>query len=127
MLLGLERLVQAFRIAPALHHAAGELVDDDDLVVADDVVLVALEQRVGAQRLVDVVDQRDVVRRRRGSPSAAGRARAAAPRSCSVPLFGQVDRALLLVELVIALVAGSGISRVDGVVEIASGRRAGRR
>ena len=49
MLLGLERLVQAFRIAPARHHAAGELVDDDDLAVAHDVVLVALEQLVGAQ------------------------------------------------------------------------------
>jgi hypothetical protein len=59
--LGLERLVQAFRIAAARHHAAGELVDDDDLVVLDDVVLVALEQLVGAQRLVDVVDQVDVL------------------------------------------------------------------
>ena len=68
VLLGLERLVQAFRVAPARHHAAGELVDDDDLAVADDVVLVALEQRVGAQRLVDVVDERDVLRRRRGRP-----------------------------------------------------------
>ena len=38
VLLGLERLVQAFRVAPALHHAAGELVDDDHLVVLDDVV-----------------------------------------------------------------------------------------
>ena len=36
--LGLQRLVQAVRVAPALHHAAGELVDDDDLVVLDDVV-----------------------------------------------------------------------------------------
>ncbi len=81
VLLGLERLVQAFRIAPALHHAAGELVDDDHLVVADDVVLVALEQRVGAQRLVDVVDERDVVRRRRDRPPSEGRPRAAAPRS----------------------------------------------
>ena len=49
VLLRLERLMQAFRIAPARHHAAGELVDDDDLAVADDVVLVALEQLVGAQ------------------------------------------------------------------------------
>ena len=57
VLLRLERLVQALRIAAARHHAAGELVDDDDFVVADDVVLVALEQRVGAQRLVDVVHQ----------------------------------------------------------------------
>ena len=61
VLLGLERLVQAFGIAPALHHAAGELVDDDDLVVLDDVVLVLLEQLVRAQRLIDVVDDRDVV------------------------------------------------------------------
>ena len=61
MLLGLERLVQAFRIAPARHHAAGELVDDDDLAVAHDVVLVAREQLVGAQRLIDVVDDGDVL------------------------------------------------------------------
>ena len=60
LFLGLEGLVQAFRIAPSLHHAAGELVDDNDLVVLDDVVGVAREQRVGAQRLIGVVDQRDV-------------------------------------------------------------------
>ena len=48
MLFCLERLVQAFRIAAARHHAAGEFVDDDDLAVANDVVLVALEQLVGA-------------------------------------------------------------------------------
>ena len=42
VLLGFQRLVQAFGIAAALHHAAGELVDDDDFVVADDVVLVAV-------------------------------------------------------------------------------------
>jgi hypothetical protein len=50
--LGLQRLVQAFGEAPARHHAAGELVDDDDLAVADDVVLVALEQLVRLQRLL---------------------------------------------------------------------------
>ena len=61
VLLGFQRLVQAFGIAAALHHAAGELVDDDDFVVADDVVLVAVEQRMRAQRLVDVVDDRDVL------------------------------------------------------------------
>ena len=36
---------------------AGELVDDHDLAVADDVVLVALEQGVGAQGLVHMVDE----------------------------------------------------------------------
>ena len=61
MLLGLQRLVQAFRIAAARHHAAGELVDDDDLVVADDVVLVLLEQPVRLQGIVDVVDDGDVL------------------------------------------------------------------
>ena len=52
VLLGLQRLVQAFRIAAARHHAAGELVDDDDLAVADDVVLVALEQAVRLEALL---------------------------------------------------------------------------
>ena len=61
MFLGFQRLVQAFRIAPARHHAAGELVDDDDLAVANDVVLVAGKQRMRAQRLVDVVNHRDVL------------------------------------------------------------------
>ncbi len=61
VLLGLQRLVQAFRIAAAGHHAAGELVDDDDLVVADDVVLVLREQPVRLQRIVDVVDDGDVL------------------------------------------------------------------
>ncbi len=60
MLLGLERLVQAFRIAASGHHASGEFVDDDDLAVAHDVILVALEQLVRAQRLVDVVDGGDI-------------------------------------------------------------------
>ncbi len=58
--LGFERLVQAFREAAAGHHAAGEFVDDDDFAGFDDVVLVALEQLVGLQRLVDVMDDGDV-------------------------------------------------------------------
>ena len=42
---GFERLVQAIGIAPAVHHAAGELVDDDNLVRLHDVVAVAQEHR----------------------------------------------------------------------------------
>jgi len=49
MLLGFQRLVQAFGIAAALHHAAGEFVDDDDLVVADDVALSRVKQRMCAR------------------------------------------------------------------------------
>ena len=54
-LLGLHRLVQAVRPAATVHHAAGKLVDDDDLVVLDDVVDVLLEHVHGAQGLVEMV------------------------------------------------------------------------
>ena len=45
--LGLDRLVKAVRPAPPVHHPAGELVDDDDLVVLDDIIDVPLEHDVG--------------------------------------------------------------------------------
>jgi hypothetical protein len=61
MLLGFERLMQALRIASARHHAPGELVDDHDLAVANDIVLVAGKQRMRTQRLVDVMDDGDVL------------------------------------------------------------------
>jgi hypothetical protein len=60
--LGLDRLVQAIRPAPARHGAAGELVDDDHLARAHDVFHVAFIDRVGAQRRVQVVHQADVRR-----------------------------------------------------------------
>ena len=43
-----------------MQHAAGELVDDQDLAVADDVVLVAHEELLGLERVVEVADQRRV-------------------------------------------------------------------
>ena len=115
MLLGFQRLVQAFGIAPALHHAAGELVDDDDLVVADDVVLVAREQRVRAQRLVDVVDDRDVLDVvERIALELAGVAQQRLDLLHAG--FGQRHRALLLVDVVVGLVELRQ-EGVDGVVE----------
>ena len=60
-LLRLDRLVQAVRPAPALEDAAGELVDDLHLAVDHRVVGVALEQRLGLQRLDQVVDERAVL------------------------------------------------------------------
>ena len=72
-LLGLDGLVEALAPAPARHLAAGELVDDDDLAVLDDVVAVALVQRVGAQRLLEVPGQSGIgvvhVLDARGTPS----------------------------------------------------------
>jgi hypothetical protein len=58
--LRLDRLVQTIGPATARHGTAGVLVDDDDLVLLDDVVDVALKQGMGAQAGVDVVQQADV-------------------------------------------------------------------
>ena len=55
-LLRLDRLVDALVVATAYEDAAGVLVDDEHLAVHDDVVLVALEQGV---RLDGVVEERD--------------------------------------------------------------------
>ena len=60
-LLGLDRLVQALRPAPALERAAGELVDDLHLVVDDLVVDVALVERLRLEALDQVVDERAVL------------------------------------------------------------------
>ena len=56
-LLRLDRLVQALAPAAALHDAAGVLVDDLDLVVLDHVVDVELVERLGLERLGEVVDE----------------------------------------------------------------------
>ena len=57
LFLGLHRLMQAVLPAAALGGAAGKLVDDHDLAVADDVLPVAAEESAGAERPLDgVVD-----------------------------------------------------------------------
>ena len=60
--LGLQGLVQAVGIAPARHEAAGEFVHDDDLAFLDDVFLIPLEELVGFQGLVQVMQDLDVAR-----------------------------------------------------------------
>ena len=60
LLLGLDGLVQALVVAAADQHAAGEVVDDEHFAVADDVVLVAFEELLGLERVVQVADQRRV-------------------------------------------------------------------
>ena len=102
LLLGLQRLVQAVGIAPALHHAAGELVDDHHLVVAHQVVDVAREQPVRAQRLIGVVDQRDVADVVQLGVLEQARL-AEPPLHLLGARFGQRDRPLLLVLLVVLL------------------------
>ena len=59
-LFGLDRLVQTLVEATAVEHATGELVDDEHLTVADDVVLVAVEEFLDLDRVVQIADQRRV-------------------------------------------------------------------
>ena len=61
--LRLDRLVQALAPAAAFHDAAGELVDDLHLVVLDHVLDVAVVERLGLQRLHEMVDELRVLRR----------------------------------------------------------------
>ncbi len=55
VLFGFERLMEALRIAAALHDAARELVDDLHLAVHDDVVDVAVEEELRLQGLLQMV------------------------------------------------------------------------
>src|SRR5690348_3308210 len=60
--LGFDGLVQTVGPAAAGHLAARELVHDDDFTFLDDVVHVALEERVRAQALIDVMNRLEVLR-----------------------------------------------------------------
>ena len=122
--LGLHRLVQALGPAPALHHAAGELVDDHHLVVLDHVVLVAVVERVRAHPGVEVVHEHDVGR------VVEARPRGEQPRlhhqllGVLVALLGERHAVLLEVHPVVALALlvllldERGDERVDAPVEV---------
>ncbi len=101
MLFGFERLMQAFRIAPARHHAAGEFVDDDDFVVADDIVLVALEEFVRAHRLIDVMDDRHIDRIVERSVFVDQAGSGEQFFYVLIAVFRQIDGALLFIDVVI--------------------------
>ena len=61
--LGLHRLVQTVRPAAAEHEAPGEVVDDDDLAVLDDVVDVPLVDDLGLDRRLHVAGEAVVLGR----------------------------------------------------------------
>src|SRR3546814_10130286 len=54
--LGFHGLMQAIRPAPPVHHATRELVNDDNLVILDDIIRVALEHDICAQGLVHMMN-----------------------------------------------------------------------
>ena len=88
--------MEALAPAAALEDAAGELVDDLHLAVLDDVVDVALEQLLGAQRGLELVDEVlvDVL------VEVVDAERLLDPVDA---LFGGHDGALRLVDLVVAV------------------------
>ena len=133
-LLGLDGLVQALRPAPAVQDAAGELVDDLDLAVDDGVVDVLLVERLGLQRLDEVVDQRAVL----GAVQVVDAQEALGLLDA---LLGDRDRLVLLVVLVVevgdelllgarvhalGLLAGDEVRRELGEALVEVGRLLGR-
>ncbi len=97
-LLGLDRLVQALREPPPLHGAPGVLVDQHHLAILDDVLHVTLEQVLGAQRRVDMMQQAEV--HRVIEALALGQQFLADQHFLdqAVPLFGQLHLARLFVD-----------------------------
>ena len=93
--------MEPVRPAPPVHHPAGELVDDDDLLVLDDIIDVPLEHHVGLERLVQVMNDLGVVDVVEVDPldEPRGLEHALGPFGA---VLGQHDRFLLLVEFVIA-------------------------
>ena len=59
-LFGFYSLMQAFGEAAPFHHAACEFVNQDDLVVLDNIVGIAVEELVGAQGLIHMMHQRNI-------------------------------------------------------------------
>ena len=52
--------MEAFAVTPAGHRTTGKFVHDNHLSVLDDIVHVALEQDVGLQGLIDVMQDFDL-------------------------------------------------------------------
>ncbi len=60
-LLGLDCLVQPLRVAPPVHQATGEFVNDDHLPIFDNVVTIAMEDGLGSQGVVYIRGQGEVL------------------------------------------------------------------
>ena len=122
-LFGLDGLVHALVVAAAGEHTAGVLVDDEDLAVHRDVVLVALEQLLGLERVVEVADERGVDR-------LVEVLDAEEVLDLLDPGLEDADGPLLLVDLVVAL-AGLQLAALEplddlGELDVPLGRLVGR-
>ena len=100
ILLGLNRLMQPVRQPPPRHHPPGEFVDQHHFVAFDDIFLVTGKQLVGAQALIDMVNdggrfrviQRLVTRQNPGGAQTLFQK--------LIALFGKGDVAGFLIQLV---------------------------
>ena len=101
VLLGLDRLMEPVTPPPSGHQPAGELVDDHHPAVLHHVLDVDREQRVGAQCLIDVVEERHVLRIVETRAAGTSRCRAAS-LGLGHPAFRQVHRLVLFVDDVVA-------------------------
>ena len=117
VLLGLDGLVEPFRPAAPFHDPPGELVDDLHLAVLDDVVDVALEERLRLERLMDVVHELDVVR----GVEVLDLER---PLDLLDPGLGRRDVLVLLVEEVVVLLRELGVLDLRAL-RLDSAQRAG--
>ena len=52
--------MKAFPPTPPCHHTPGELIDNHDLTIANDVINITLKQGVGTQRCIQMMHQTDV-------------------------------------------------------------------
>jgi hypothetical protein len=109
--LGLDGLVHALVVPAAVQDPAGELVDDQDLAVGDDVVLVALVQLLGLDGVVEEADERGVHRLVQVLD-------AQAVLDLGHAALADRDRALGLVDLVVALALLAAHHLVDDPGEL---------
>ena len=125
-LLGLDSLMQALVIAAAVHQAAGEFVDDDDLAVLDDIVDIALHDAAGLHGLIDVVHERRVLHIGQilhaeilfGLGDAAGRERDGAGLLLDIVIAVEVVLNFLLVRRGKHLAAQAGNEEVGHFIEL---------
>ena len=139
-LLGLDRLVQPLGPAAARQGAAGELVDDDHLLVAHDVLDIAAVDGVRTQGSVEVMHQHDVLGVIQALALGQKANLAQQHLGLLVALLGEVDLLLLLVDgevaallirerflallrLLARLALELGDQAVDGVVQLGVVRR----
>ena len=118
--LRLDRLVQTVGPATARQRATGELVDDDDLAVAHDVVVVALVDRVCAQAGIQVMHDMDVLRRVQAVVAFEDAGAAQQFLGVFLTGFGQVDLLALLVdpEIAVAVFGFLADQRRDDAVDL---------